>query len=1024
MNSTRTILKTLLLLCNTLFVVAQQNISGSVTDAENQLPLPGVTILVEGKNLGTTTDFDGNFSLANINANDVLQFSYIGYQTQSITVGTTTTFNVQLQVATDELEEVVVVGYGTQKTRNVTGAVASVGKKALETLAPLRAEEALQGQATGVNVVASGSPGAKPLVLVRGIPSYSGTDPLVVIDGVPQTLDDLNALNPADIQKVDVLKDAATAAIYGVSGGNGVILVTTKTGYQNQKPVFNFNSSYAIQEVNRRVDVLNATEYAAILNEGSVASGGSLIYPDITALGEGTNWQDEIFVDAPVANHNLSVSGGTDKSTYFLSAGFFGQEGVVAGGSKSFFDRASLTANFSNQISERLKVILNTSYTNIKGSGVSENNIGSVLSNALNFDPTVKPYDASGNFGISSTITQEIINPLAQIDNTYNEGNTNKLFGKLELQYDVLKNLKLNSRFGYTFANVVGKTFQPLVFYGVGHNATNAHPDLSPIVTVGTDGTVNSTHSRVSESSVNYFSFTYEAFANYNFSLWEDHNFETVLGLSLQRQSGNGVYANAVDVPYNSWDYAAVSAATGDADSQTSSSMNYLKKNISSFARILYNYKEKYLASVVFRRDGSTVFGANNKFANFVSGSLGWIISDEDFFNSPFINFLKIRGSYGTIGNDNITPQLSLISTFPKYTYDGQIVAGSTLLTIPNNDVSWESQVQANIGFDARLFDNKFSITADYFEKNTTDLLFNPTLSLYLGIPVYPASNIGDTSTKGFDLSVGYKSDITENFNVDTTVNFTTAVNKVDAINNGDKFIWGSGYGIPYTNLTRFEEGYAPGYFFGYKTDGIFQNQAEVDAHATQPNAQPGDIRYVDVDGNGVINDKDRTEIGNPFPEFTLGWNMALKLYNFDLNVFTYASVGNDIYRAYDRNLNYTNKFASVLNRWRGAGTSNTEPRVSFVDGNNNRRASDRYVEDGSFVRIKNIQLGYNIPQNAIEGWGVEQLRLYAQVKNAFTFTNYSGIEPEISSGVLDTGIDRGAYPIPRIWTLGLNLTF
>ena len=414
-----------------------------------------------------------------------------------------------------------------------------------------------------------------------------------------------------------------------------------------------------------------------------------------------------------------------------------------------------------------------------------------------------------------------------------------------------------------------------------------------------------------------------------------------------------------------------------------------------------------------------------DRFGFFPSASLGWVISKEDFFQDSPLDYLKFRASYGSLGNDNINPQFALISTFPSYTFDGSIINGSALGSVPNEDVSWENQVQMNLGIDTRLFDNKLSITVDYFKKTVDDLLFSPNLSLYLGTPSFPTTNIGKTQSTGIDASLSYNTTIGKEFNVSTNVNFTTSDNEVLEINNGDKYIWGAGYGIPYTPIVRFEEGYSPGYFFGYKTDGIFQTQSEVNSHATQNGAAPGDIRFVDVNADGIINDSDRTEIGDPFADFTFGWNLAVDYKNFDFSVFTYASVGNDIYRAYERNLNYTNRFASTLDRWTGAGTSNSEPRVTFVDSNNNRRASDRYIEDGSYLRIKNIQLGYTFPESFANQIGFDEIRAYTQVKNLLTLTEYSGYDPEISTGgVLNTGIDIGTYPQPRTWSMGLNIKF
>jgi TonB-linked SusC/RagA family outer membrane protein len=758
-------------------------IKGTVADSSGS-PLPGVSILVKDSAKGTTTDFDGNFTITNVNNGETLVFSYLGFITQSITVASNATLNVVLKEDTQSLDEVVVIGYGTQKVSKISGSVSMVSKKSIELLKPVRAEEALQGQAAGVNVISSGSPGSKPTVLIRGIPSYTGTDPLVVIDGVSQTLDDLNSLNPSDIESINVLKDAALSAIYGVKGGNGVIVVKTKSGKKNSKTVFSLNSSYGVQTVLNTIKVLNASQYAGILNEASVNSGGNLIYNDLSGLGVGTNWQNQVLFDAPIINHGITASGGSENTSYYLSAGYLAQDGVVGGGDKSFFNRTNFTANFDTDLTDKFKFIVNTSYSNIKNSNLSENNIGSVLSNAINFDPTVSPYDANGNFGTSSTITQEIKNPLALIDNTYNTGKTNKLNGKLEFQYKILDDFKVTSRFGYTYVDVYGKNFTPLQFYGVGHNSTNAHADLSPIVTTDTEGNVSSTHNRISESKTNYFSYTYELYGNYDFKINDDHSFQTVLGASIAKSTGDNITANAEDIPYNSWKYADVSSATGDAASQTSSSWQYVNRNVSYFSRINYDYLGKYLLSFTGRLDGSTSFGKNNKFGFFPSASLGWVVSSEDFFKSNIISYLKLRGSYGTVGNDNIKPQFSTISTFPKYTFDGNIVSGSTLHSIPNDNVSWENQIQYNAGFDLKLFDGKVSLTADYFQKTVSDLLFNPTLSLYLGTPVYPAANIGKTKSYGIDATLAYNDSFSKNFKVNTNVSFTSSTNKVVSIVN------------------------------------------------------------------------------------------------------------------------------------------------------------------------------------------------------------------------------------------------
>lgn len=994
------------------------SLSGSVTDANTNDALPGVNVIVKNTTNGTNTDFNGNFSLNDVKSGDVLVFSYIGYQTLEYTVSSSFNVSISLEEDVEALEEVVLLGYVSQKASNISGAVTTVDGESVAKLKPVRVEDALQGQA-GINVIASGAPGSKPTVLIRGISSYTGNDPLVIVDGINLTLDDMASLDPNNIESISVLKDASTTALYGVEGGNGVILITTKSGKRNQETQFSFDSSYGQQSVEKTIAVLNATEYAAILNEGSVASGGPVIFNNLLGLGSGTDWQKEVLrTDAPIIQNNFSARGGSESVSYYLATGYTSQEGILYGEDKSFFDRFNFTTNVDVDLTDKLTARVYNTYSNEKGSG-----LGDVLFNALNMSPTTPVYDANGNFGTSNTITQEVKNPLAQISNSYNESNVNKITGKVELEYDVFKDFSITGRLGYNYVDIKDKSFSPLVYYGAGHNQTNALPDGSPIVSVDpATGESTQTHNRVNEGSVEYFRYNFEVLGNYSFSVDNEHNFSVFAGFSMTKNTGQGLYGSAVDVPFNSWKFADISSATGTQEFQTTSSWNSVGRKISFMARAEYDYNEKYLASFTMRRDGSTSFGENNKFGYFPSASLGWVMSNEDFFESEAVNFFKVRASYGIVGNDNISPQFATISTFPKYTFGDNITAGSTLLAIPNLDVSWENQVQMNVGFDLRMFDSKVSLAFDYFEKSTEDLLFNPTLSLYLGTPVYPAANIGSTETTGIDINLGYSNDFSENVSLNTSVSFTTADNMVTEIANGDKYIWGSGYGIPYKNLTQFREGESPGIFWGYKTNGIFQNQGEVDAHATQQNAQPGDIRFVDVDGNGVINADDRTKIGDPFADFTLGWNLNLNVYNFDLSVFTYGSFGNDVYRAYERNLNYTNKFARVLDRWTGEGTSNTEPRYAFVDGNNNTRASDRYVEDGSFIKIKNVQLGYNFDLN--ESSAFDSVRLYLQGKNLLTITDYTGYDPEMSGGVLGSGIDRGNYPTPRIVSVGLNVKF
>lgn len=1006
-----------------------KTISGKVTD-EKGAAISKASVIVKGTQVGVSTDANGTFKLSVPAAAKTLLVSSTNYVVKEVEISTTPITIVLVAVET-KLEEVVVVGYGVQRVTKVSGSVATVKGADIEKLHPVRAEDALQGRASGVTVISAGSPGAKPTVLIRGIPSYTGTDPVVVVDGSIQTLNDLNSISSSDIESISVLKDAATTAIYGVKGGNGVIVVTTKGGRKNQKTEFNYNTNYGMQEVLNQIGVLNASEYAAMLNEGSVVSGGGLIFKDISGLGVGTNWQDQIFHKAPIRSHNVSARGGSDKMSYFLSGGFLGQDGIVGGGDKSFFNRLNATANLTFDLTSKLKFISNTSYVNIKGSGVPENSINSVISNALNFDPTLSIYNTNptvyGKYSTSNNILSEIVNPLTQLENTYNLSNTNKLYGKLEMQYDVFKNFKVTSRFGYTNTDVTAKNFTPLVYFGAAHINS----------TLNADGSAKSgSHNSVYEEKTNYFNYTFENFANYSVNIGKNQHIDAVGGMSMAKITGNNINGSRQDVPFNSWEFADISSATGTAPNSGLSvgSYQYERRNLSYFSRLDYDYSNKYLASVSLRRDGSYAFGEKNKFANFYAGSLGWIASNEDFFKSDFINFLKLRASYGITGNENVNPQYQRISTSiysynlgqnAGYTFGNDPTSvGATIASFKNDQLKWEQQKQLNAGFDLRFFKNKFSFSGDYFRKDISGLLFTPTLSLYLGTAALPTSNIGTTQTSGYDMNLGFTDQINKNFRLSTNITFTKAVNKVTETNQG--LITGGYYGIPTQTVTRFEKGFAPGYFYGYKTNGLFQNVAEIAKGASQPNAKPGDIRFVDINGDGKIDADDRTQIGNPFPKFTAGWSLQLEYKGFDFNTFVYASVGNDIYRAYERNLAMTNKYRGVLSRWTGEGskTDATSPRYTFTDDNNNSRVSDRYVEDGSFVKIKDIQLGYTFAPAILKKANISKLRVYGQVKNAYTFTKYSGFDPEISGGIFDTGIDRGIYPLARTWSFGVDVKF
>ncbi len=976
---------------------------------------------------------NGYFTIALKNASSIVVRN-VGYADQDIPFSNDFVM-VKLVPTSQNLDEVVVIGYGTQKITKVSGAISVVKGSDIEKINAVRTEEALQGRASGVNVINSGVPGAKPTVLIRGIPSFSGADPLIVVDGVQQTLDDLNSISASDIESISVLKDAASSAIYGVRGGNGVIVITTKSGKKSSKTLFNINTNSGWQELIRKVPLLTGSQYAAIINEGSVTSGGSLIFPNIRDIAN-TDWQDQIFKTAPLLNYSISAQGGTEKTSYFLAVNYLNQGGIVGGSDKSNFERTNFTANVQFDLSKKIRFILNTTGVIINSkAGYFEQGFNSVIGAALNYDPTVPVFNQNPNvastYGYSTTILSEIHNPLTMLANTYNTNQGLKLYGKFELQYQVIKPLKLISRFGYTKYDDNSKSFTPLIFWGVNNVDNTLQADgVSP---------VTGKHNSVSSVKSSNFNFIFENFAQFNLVIKEAHSLEAVAGVTIGKVSGNQAGASRQDVPFNSWTFADFTAATGQNTAENSQGISgyyyqYEKRNLSFFGRIQYDYDGRYLASLSLRQDGSTSFGTENKFGTFPALSLGWVISREKFFDKVnTIQNLKLRASYGVTGNDNaINPTSAIIVTggpsyaeYPPnsngYTFGSVFYPGSTVGIIANNALRWEQNIQANIGVDISFL-KYFTIQADIFQKTVDGLLFTPSASLYLGTVPKPPQNIGNTESKGFEFNFQFSKQIAKKLSIQTSINYTTVNSIVTATNqDGTARITGGGFFNGQSQyVTVFEKGQAPGYFYGWKAIGIFQSDAEIKSAPEQVGAQLGDIKFADINGDGVINDKDRTNIGNPFPLFTLGWNFSINFYNFDFTSFIYASYGNSVYRAYERNANYTNKFAGVLDRWTGPNTTNNpnDPRYSFSDPNSNIRVSSRYVEDGSFIKLKNVQLGYNLPINK----GVKLIRFYIQVKNALTLTQYSGFDPEISGGILETGIDRGSYPQTRVYSFGLDI--
>ena len=972
----RILLSSAFVLCLMVGAYAQDiQFKGKVNNKATGEKLAGATIIVKGTKQSTVSDQNGQFVINIPTKGASLVVSFVGMTSIERFVNASSNTDFLLETSsTSNLEDVIVVGYGSQKITKVSGAISTIKSADIEKINAVRTEEALQGRAAGVNVIQGGSPGAKPTVLIRGIPSFTGTDPTVIIDGVQQSLVDLNSINPADIETINVLKDAATTAIYGVKGGNGVIVVTTKSGRRNQKTEFSFSSNYGMQQVTNMIGTLNATEYGAMINEGSTTAGGPVIFPNLSTLGVGNNWQKEVFKEAPVQIYSLNAKGGSEKMTYLLSAGYLNQSGIVGGADKSNFTRGNFTANLSFDLSSKLKLIINASALTLESKGIAENSFNSVLGSALNFDPTVSILNTTNKaskYGYSNLLLSEIFNPLSVLENTYNKNVGTKLYGKFELQYNVAKNLSLISRFGYTKYDGNAKSFTPLAFYGPLNVDNSMNADGSAVV---------GKHNRVAHEKTSNFNYTFENYFDYNLKR-NEHTFNLIGGIAASKLTGNAAGATRQDVPFNSWEFADFTAATGantatNTDALSGYYYQYFRKNISYFGRLNYDFNEKYLASVSARRDGSIAFGKENQFGNFYATSLGWVVSNEKFFSSKMVNFFKIRGSYGTTGNENVNPQfVGIITGGPSYgptansngySFGEVFTTGSTIGSAANNALRWEKQVQSNIGFDLTFANNHFTINADYFNKSVDGLLFTPSASLYLGTVPIPQANIGTTKSSGFDVTLNYRNSPNKKVQFNSALTFTTATNEVTSTNSDGtaKILGGYYFNGQSQSVTVFEKEFTPGYFYGFKTNGLFQNAAEVAAAPKQAGAQPGDIKYVDMNGDNVIDALDKTKIGDPFAKFTLGWNVNVQVGNFDFVSFVYASVGNDIYRAFERNANYTNKPREILARWTGENSTNDArfPRYSFVDNNNNARVSDRYVEDGSFVKIKNLQFGYSLP--------------------------------------------------------------
>ncbi|NCB07202.1 MAG: TonB-dependent receptor [Bacteroidia bacterium] len=982
--------------------IAQQQektIDGTVTGLNGE-PLPGATVLVKGTMTGTTTGIDGKFQLTGVPLNATLAISFVGMKTVEVTVSGKTQITVSLTEEAIGLDEVVAIGYGSQKKKDLTGSVVSVKTDDLNSLPFPSIGDAMQGKATGVHIISSGTPGDEPTFRIRGVGTINKNNPLLVIDGVP-TESGLNQLNMDDVESLQVLKDASATAIYGSRGANGVIIITTKMGKKGTGRI-DFNAFYGVQQATSMVELLSASEFAALHNEMMENAGmvKNPAYGNPESLGAGTDWVGTLFTAAPIQNYSLSYSGGNDKSTFYVSGNYLNQEGII---DNTGFERYTFKLNTESQILNSVKFgnMLSVNHDN-KYSG--SYNILNTL-RALPTQPVKNPDGSwSGPEGVSSWYG-DIVNPIGLATLNKNTTLGYNLLGSVYGEIELAKGLTFKSLWG------IKANFWQTRNWSPKYNWQPAPQE-------------NSYLGQASQKSITW---NWDNTLTYVTTLSDVHHFTVLLGTSAQE--------NHYDVISGSIQKFA-SDLTQQLDnglSQKNVGGNASEWSLLSYmGRVNYSFASKYLATATIRRDGSSRFGANNKWGIFPSVSLAWRISEEDFFKSlTFVDDLKLRAGYGVTGNQEIDNYsfASALSTI-KYSFNGNLVNAVVPIVMPNPNVQWESQTQTNIGFDATLLDQRVNVTVDLYQKNTGDMLVPmavPITTGYSDITV-PFINAGEIINKGIEANVT-SHNLKGKLTWDTDFNISVNRNEVKSLNDTIPLARGEvGFN---QQIARIETGKPVDIFYGFVTDGLFQTQDEVDQHALQTpgddvyaRTSAGDIRFMDLNSDGVIDDDDRTYIGNPNPDFIFALNNHFAFRGFDLNIFLQGVYGNDIYNAtriWNEGMAVAqNQTKATLGRWAGMGTSNSMPRAVFNDPNKNIRPSDRFVEDGSYLRIKNVTLGYSFPKTMIEKLKMSSARIFISGTNLFTFTKYSGFDPEVGAN----GIDLNIYPVTRTVSVGANISF
>lgn len=1017
-------------------------VSGTVT-ADDGGVLPGVNVLVKGTTTGTTTDSNGKYTLNLADGDNILVFSFIGYNTVEYSVENQTTIDVVMVADIMTLSEVVVVGYGVQEQKDVTGAVGSIkGEKLVESAVP-SVDQALQGRMSGVYVTSnSGEPGGGLSMRVRGIGGLGVSEPLYVIDGVIITYNasssygyresannPLATLNMSDIETISVLKDASASAIYGARAGNGVVIITTKRG-KTGAPRLNFESYIGVQKVAKKLDILNASEYAAYSNDARTAAGlaTSDKFTNPSALGEGTDWQDAIFRTAALQNYQLSLSGGSENNQYYISAGYMKQDGIIIG---STFDRYSLKLNLDNKVTNWLKLRNSLTLSRSYNQSLTNNNgdrYTGIVAQALRRSPTLGIYNDDGTWAgpdaSDTPFVGTINNPVMLATLNYEPNERIRALENLSAEVTLHKTL----------------TFQTSL--GVDYILTNYEKFKSTFV----EGTLSNSKSEANSTKSTLANLLAENTLTYRNTFGKHHAVEALVGYTAQLSSSD--YVSAISFFHLSNELKTIDA--GQPDPNRLAGGGSSQTSYTSFlGRVNYSFKDKYLLTANIRRDGSSVFTSKNKYAVFPSFSAGWRVSEENFLKgNNLLDDLKLRASWGQVGIDGslgIGAEYATIASGYKYNFGHNVVNGMMGNRVPNAALKWETVTQTDVGIDLGLFDNRLTLTADYFVKKYEDMITNDPIPIYAGIvseswyeaQTSQAINSATVENKGFELALGFQNRTSGGFAYSVGANMTTFNNKVVKL---DKEFPGGGTGNsePY-NVTRTEEGHSIGEFYGFVSDGVFHTQAEVDAaNALSPNegtyyqsagTAPGDVRFKDLDGSNTISDTDRTYLGSPLPDFSYGFSGNFEYKGFNLDLLFQGVHGNKIMNINRYNLESStdgeNKAQAMVNRWTPSNPDSNIPRAIATDPNNNERASDRFLEDGAYLRLKNIQLGYTLPKPLSQKLHLSNVKVYIAAQNLWTITGYSGYNPDIGSPTQNNtsyGIDNTIYPNSITFLGGLNI--